>query len=204
MQPNPTHPALVGDLAPEFTLPSVQGQQISLSSYRDNCRVVLWFSRGFTCHFCRQFMRKIELGYKALTANQVEVLQVTPNLLETTRLYFDPTTQYPFICDPDKRLFAVYGLGDLGVLEAQKNTAVSFGTAFLKGDGIETVRASWIDVANKNFLRRLHHHALTAVEQGLFIIDKQGIIRYRQTYSPLDEIPSGEELLTMTLAVCEE
>jgi hypothetical protein len=72
------------------------------------------------------------------------------------------------------------------------------------GDGIETVRASWIDVANKNFLRRLHHHALTAVEQGLFIIDKQGIIRYRQTYSPLDEIPSGEELLTMTLAVCEE
>lgn len=197
-------PAAVGHLAPQFTLPSIQGQQITLTDYRQVRRIVLWFSRGFTCNFCRRYMQHIEDAYDTLAANEIEVIQVTPNLLETARLFFDQATPYPFVCDPDKRLYAVYGLGDLGVLEAQRNTVISFGSAFLSGNGMETVRASWLDTVNRNFLRRLHHHALTAVEQGLFIIDKQGIIRYRQVYGPLDTIPTGTDLLTIAQTVCAD
>jgi putative peptide zinc metalloprotease protein len=194
----------VGDFAPHFTLPAIQGGQVSLADYHGRSRIILWFSRGFTCNFCRHYMQSILNCYGEMVSHEIELLQVAPNLVETARLYFDPATPYPFICDPDKRLYAVYGLGDRGVLEAQKNTLVSFGTSFLKGEGPETVRASWLDVMNRNFLRRLHHHALTAVEQGIFIIDKQGIIRYRQIYDPLATIPTGEKLLTLTLAVCND
>lgn len=40
------------------------------------------------------------------------------------------------------------------------------------------------------------------MEQGVFIIDKKGIIRYRQVYDPMTAIPTGADLLMLTQAVC--
>lgn len=194
--------AAVGQAAPPFTLLSVQGQQISLANYRTERNVILWFSRGFTCNFCRGYMQNIISPYRELVAHEIEVIQVAPNLLETARLHFKQAPPYPFVCDPDKRLYAVYGLGDRGALAATRNTFVSFSQAFAKGEGAATVQASWLDVMNRNFIRRLHHHALTAVDQGIFIIDKQGIIRYRENYGAIDPIPNGEKLLSLVEALC--
>ncbi len=193
----------VGQKAPDFSLPSIQGETVSLSDYRNQRNVLLWFSRGFTCNFCRGHMENIASGYSMLSKNGVEMIQMAPNLMETAQRYFEPKMpRYPFICDPDKRLFAVYGLGDSGSIEATRNTFVSFSTAFRTGVGIETVRASWVDVMNRNFIRRLHHHALTAVSQGLFIIDKEGIIRYRLVISPIETIPEARELMSLVDALC--
>lgn len=147
-QDNQETVAVVGNHAPSFTLPAIQGGQISLADYYGRSRVILWFSRGFACNFCRRYMQLIIERYEDLVAQAIEVVQVNPNLLETSRLYFDLATPYPFVCDPDKRLYAVYGLGARGVLEAQKNTLISFGTAFVRGEGQETVKASWLDVMN--------------------------------------------------------
>jgi peroxiredoxin len=196
-------PAGVGQKAPDFSLPSIQGKTISLDDYRGKRNILLWFSRGFTCNFCRGHMENIAAGYDMLMENGVEIIQIAPNLLETAQRYFEPNMpRHPFICDPDKRLFAVYNLGDAGSLEATRNTVVSFSTAFMTGVGVETVRASWIDVMNRNFIRRLHHHALTAVAQGLFIIDKDAIIRYRLVISPVETIPAAQELMSLVDALC--
>jgi putative peptide zinc metalloprotease protein len=193
----------VGQKAPDFSLPSIQGNTISLDDYRGKRNILLWFSRGFTCNFCRGHMENIAAGYDMLMENGVEIIQIAPNLLETAQRYFEPNMpRHPFICDPDKRLFAVYNLGDAGSLEATRNTVVSFSTAFMTGVGVETVRASWIDVMNRNFIRRLHHHALTAVAQGLFIIDKDAIIRYRLVISPVETIPTAQELMSLVDALC--
>ena len=195
----------VGQKAPDFSLPTIQGETISLADYVGKRNVLLWFSRGFTCNFCRGHMKNIAAGYELLAESGVEIIQIAPNLLETAQRYFEPNMpQYPFICDPDKRLFAVYDLGDRGSLEATRNTLVSFSTAFATGVGVETVRASWIDVMNRNFIRRLHHHALTAVSQGLFIIDKAGKIRYRLVISPIETIPEAEELMSLVNALCPD
>jgi alkyl hydroperoxide reductase subunit AhpC len=59
-----------------------------------------------------------------------------------------------------------------------------------------------MDVMNRNFIRRLHHHALTAVAQGVFVIDKESIIRYRLVVGPIETIPSAEELLSLVEALC--
>lgn len=193
----------VGQKAPSFSLPSIQGETISLDDYNGNRNVLLWFSRGFTCNFCRGHMENIAAGYDMLMENGVEIIQIAPNLLETAQRYFEPNMpRHPFICDPDKRLYGVYELGDAGSLEATRNTIVSFSTAFMTGVGIETVRASWIDVMNRNFIRRLHHHALTAVAQGLFIIDKDSVIRYRLVISPVETIPTSQELMSLVTALC--
>lgn len=194
---------LLNQAAPDFELLSVGGKRISLQAYRGENNIILWFSRGFQCNFCRSYMENFTEGYEQLQANQTEVIQVAPNLYNSAQIYFSkrPPPRYPFICDPDKRLYAVYRLGDRGVLDATRNTAVTFSNALTTGEMLETMYGSWLDIANRNFLRRLHHHAFTAVEQGLFLIDRQGIIRHRQIVSPIEPVPTVSELLPLIHAL---
>src|SRR5262247_2485904 len=125
----------VGEAAPLFSLPTVRGPMVDLAAYRGRRNVVVWFSRGFTCPFCRVYTDSMRKGYEALLDAETEVIQVAPNLLDSARRYFaQAPLPYPFVCDPDKRLYAVYGLGDLGALEATKTAVVSFAHAFTHGD----------------------------------------------------------------------
>jgi peroxiredoxin len=202
MKELPATGTAVGQTAPDFELASVQGRPITLAHYRSQRNVILWFSRGFHCHFCRGNMARVSAGYEALISNEIELIQVAPNLLEGARIFFaDDMPIYPFVCDPDKQLFAVYGLGDEGVLKAARNTVVSLVDAARKGETEKSKRAMQLDAGNRTFLQKLHHHALTAVAQGIFIIDKQGVIRYQMKAGSLDAIPTADELLQLTLAL---
>src|SRR2546428_11385732 len=71
----------------------------------------------------------------------------------------------------------MYGLGDRGALDASRAAVVSFSRALASGDGGTWTRGAWLDVVNRNFVRRLHHHAMTALEQGVFVVDRRGLIR---------------------------
>jgi len=195
--------ALVGQEAPLFTLPSVQGGTVALASYRGLRNVILWFSRGFTCPFCRTYMDSVIQGYQTVLAADCEVIQIAPNLLESARTFFrQAVVPYPFICDPDKRLYAIYGLGDRGALEATKTALVSFAHAFKTGDNNAQFRGAFADVMNRNFIRRLHHHAATAFEQGLFFVDRDGVVRHRSVLGPIDSIPGGSALAELAQAHC--
>lgn len=187
----------LGESAPRFSLRSIQGETVQLESYEQKRHVLLWFSRGFQCPFCRSHMSVFEERYEALQASGFDIIQVAPNLFESARLFFrQDMPPFPFICDPDKMLYALYGLGDRGVMEASRNTFVSFTHAARQGEFRQTVRGSWLDVMNRNFLRRLHHHALTAMEQGLFLIDKALILRHRAIFGPIETIPSSADVVS--------
>jgi len=193
----------VGEPAPVFSLPSLNGALVDLASYRGRSNVVVWFSRGFTCPFCRVYTDGVRAGYDALRAADTEVIQIAPNLLESARRYFGASAlPYPFVCDPDKRLYAVYGLGDLRALEATRTAVVSFAHAFTHGDTVNQIRGAWLDVMNRNFLRRLHHHAMTAQEQGIFLVDKEGVIRHLAVVGPIDPVPDGGQLADLSLTYC--
>jgi peroxiredoxin len=198
----PSRPS-VGQTAPLFSLPSLSGSTVDLAGFRGRSNVVLWFSRGFTCPFCRVYTDGVRAGYGALQAADTEVIQVAPNLLESARRYFgESILPFPFVCDPDKRLYAVYGLGDLRALEATRTAVVSFAHAFTHGDAVNQIRGAWFDVMNRNFLRRLHHHAMTAHEQGIFLVDKEGVIRHLTIVGPIDPVPDGVELADLARTHC--
>ena len=198
-QPRP----VVGQQAPAFSLPSLRGSVVDLASYRGRCNVVVWFSRGFTCPFCRVYTDGMRAGYQDLRAADTEIIQVAPNLLDSARRFFaQAPLPFPFVCDPDKRLYAVYGLGNIGALEATKTAVVSFAHAFTHGDTTNQVRGAWFDVMNRNFVRRLHHHAMTAQEQGIFLIDKDGVIRSATVVGPIDPVPGGVELAELARQHC--
>jgi peroxiredoxin len=198
-----SEPPAVGQPAPLFSLTSVQGEPVELAAYRGRRNVVVWFSRGFTCPFCRVYMDGMREGYELLQAAGAEIIQVGPNLLQSARIFFGHSpTPYPFVCDPDKRLFAVYGLGDRGALETTRSAVVSFSYAFTHGDTGPQLRGAWLDVMNRNFVRRLHHHAMTAMEQGIFLVDRDGIIRHRSVVGPLDPVPGGDSLAELVRTHC--
>jgi signal transduction histidine kinase len=81
MPQDPLPPA-IGDAAPLFGLRSVQGPTVELAACRGRLNVVLWFSRGFTCPFCRAYMDGIGGGCRELLAIDTEVIQIAPNLLK--------------------------------------------------------------------------------------------------------------------------
>lgn len=56
----------VGDRAPVFALPSVRGPMVDLASYRERRNVIVWFSRGLTCPFCRIYTDGIRSNYEEL------------------------------------------------------------------------------------------------------------------------------------------
>jgi peroxiredoxin len=47
MDPDPSGEPAVGDLAPDFRLPTGDGHQIALSEYRGKAHVVLFFVRAY-------------------------------------------------------------------------------------------------------------------------------------------------------------
>jgi hypothetical protein len=57
---------------------------------------------------------------------------------------------------------------------------------------------------NRNFLRRLHHHAMTAVEQGVFLLDKEGRIRHISVVGPIDPVPTAARLGALVRRHCAE
>src|SRR5438128_12409266 len=75
----------VGEPAPLFALPSIQGATVDLAAYRGRLNVIVWLSRGFTCPFCLMYMDGIRAGYEQLLGTGTEVIQVAPNLLESAR-----------------------------------------------------------------------------------------------------------------------
>ena len=46
----------VGEPAPSFRLPTAQGAEIGLEDFRGNKNVVVWFTKGMACPFCRSQM----------------------------------------------------------------------------------------------------------------------------------------------------
>src|SRR6185295_6842753 len=141
---------------------------------------------------CRAYMDGISSGYRELLDTKTEVIQVAPNLLESARTFFrDAASPFPFLCDP-------------GALEATRTALVSFSHAFTHGDAGPQIRGAWLDVVNRNFLRRLHHHAMTAVEQGVFLLDKQGVIRHISVVGPIDPVPTAARLVELVAQHCAE
>ena len=53
----------VGEQGPSFRLPSAQGGEIGLEDFRDSKNVIVWFTKGMACMFCRAQMSQLARAY---------------------------------------------------------------------------------------------------------------------------------------------
>src|SRR5260370_1988133 len=77
----------VGQRAPSFRLPSGQGPEFGPDDYRGRRNLIVWFTKGMACPFCRQHMSQLARGYPAFQTLQTEILEVTTTTPKRARVY---------------------------------------------------------------------------------------------------------------------
>jgi len=101
----------VGDPAPPLRLPCAQGGEIDLQSYRGRALVIVWFTKGFSCPFCRQQMSQLARVAPKYRAVGAEVLVVSRTPAALGRRYAERfTLPLPYLCDEAGEVRRAWGL----------------------------------------------------------------------------------------------
>ena len=181
-QNNSVMAAVVGTRPPSFRLPSGLGAETGLEDYHSRCAVLVWFTKGIACPFCRRQMVQIGKLYPRLRDLGVEVLLVAPTRPEQARLYMRHfPVPYPYLCDPGYEVRRAWGL------EVRRSPG-----AFLRmARAARTLQQTDIpepeDVAIRPRLREVPV-LLTDEDAGMFLVDREGVVRWCETGAYVDTI----------------
>jgi peroxiredoxin len=182
----------VGQPAPSFRLPAGQGGEISPEDYRGRSHLVVWFTKGMACPFCRSQMSLFARDMDRLKAAGTEVIQVTPTKPERARFYVQNfRIPFPYLCDPDMSVHRAWGLG------MRSHSLLWYLQKFQAGSKIMPPPS---DLGDPKTLLTEFPTVLKDTDSGIFVLDRQGIIRYRSTGAYMSEqglrpMPSVDELL---------
>ena len=182
----------IGQTAPSFRLPSGQGTEVGPADYRDKKNLIVWFTKGFACPFCRQQMTQLVRGYPQFQRHDAEVLEIAITTPPRARVYLQKfQLPFPYLCDPDYRVHNEWKLasppyGPLHVVRTMwtgMTTTMPENDYFKGGPPMDEMR-----------------NVMRDDEMGFFIVDKQGVVRYAVAGSYIMEvgtrkIPSGAEIL---------
>jgi peroxiredoxin len=189
----------VGQVPPSFRLPTGQGPEIGPDDYRGRRSVIVWFTKGMGCPFCRQHMTQLVRSYPSFQALNAEIFEVTPTPLERARFYVRQfNIPFPYLCDPQRLVKRSWGL------EKRRHSLGWYARAFYAGmkldpppSGFGKVEPGFAEIPDM----------LADEDMGFYILDKNGVVRYSLSGSYIDgkaarHIPSNEEI-ARALQVCE-
>jgi peroxiredoxin len=181
----------VGHVAPSFRLPSGQGPEVGPEDYRGRHNVIVWFTKGMACAFCRTQMAQLRRGYSTLRDLNAEILQVTPTTPERARFYASRfPIPYPYLSDPDYRVRRAWGL------EVRSHSLAWYARTLVSGLRLPEPPTDFGKVPGSVS----EIPALLADEDmGFFILDRDGVVRYRLVgaYAGSEgtrPIPSNDEI----------
>jgi peroxiredoxin len=182
----------VGSPAPSFRLPTAQGGEVGLDDYRGRKNVVVWFTKGMGCPFCRSQMTQISRAYPEMQKLDGEVLEVTVSPVRRARIYAEKfQLPFPYLCDPDYEVRQKWGVA------SRSHGVGHYVSALVKGMRTPVPANDFGTFAPPlDELPRI----LSDDDMGFFIVDKQGIVRYATTGmyridSSGVSIPGNEEIL---------
>ena len=179
--------AYVGRTAPEFKLAAAHGGDIGPQDFRGSKHVVLWFSKGLFCPFCRRNMAQLALRYPELQALDAEILQVTHNTVDEARGYLKHyPMRFPYLCDAERTAHDRYGveLLQLRLGEFFASGAAAVTDFVTKGETTPSPMAYFRRYGRKD------------AAQAVFILDRDGIVRGEHRLGPSAPLPSASELIS--------
>jgi len=182
----------IGQRAPDFRLPSGKGGEVGPADYRGRSSLIVWFTKGMACPFCRTQMSQLARGYPQIKALGAEVLQVTPTTPERAR-FFAKNFSIPFqyLCDPDYEVHRQWGV------DVRSHSLAWYAKMFHAASKLEMPPPT--EIGNpKSTLRELPQ-MLADSDMGFFVLDRDGIVRYTLSGSYIDghgsrQIPTMEEI----------
>ncbi len=178
--------SFVGHAAPDFRIAAAQGGELGPQDFRGAKRLVLWFSKGLLCPFCRRNMAQLGLRYPEIQALEAEVLQVTHNTVEEARGYLKHyPMKFPYLCDAERIAHERYDVELLGVNVA--GYAASMGAVI--SDLVLRGQPSPPPIP---FFKR---YKGKDAAQAVFIVDREGIVRVEHRLGPNSPLPSASGLI---------
>lgn len=107
----PDHALKVGDTAPDFLLPDVDGRLVSSAELRERGPVVISFFRGDWCPFCTAALRALQTAMPALQSMNAHLLAITPDTRSFPR-EFQRNNRFGFtiLSDVDYGVSLSYGV----------------------------------------------------------------------------------------------
>jgi peroxiredoxin len=192
-QPQPQPHPRPGEKAPDFRLAAAGGGEIALSDFLGRKNLLMWFSKGLHCPFCRRSMARLSQAYAQFLALDAEVLQITHNTQEEAKLYFrNYKLATPYLCDPDRQVHLRYGIA----LEQQTISAVAANSVtsclMVTGDLLLHGQKSPLPVAP---IMRMG--ARFQSPQLVVAADRAGVVRHLWSIGPFDTLPTVAELLAV-------
>jgi len=101
----------VGELAPDFTLPSTMGEPISLSQFRGKQPVLLEFYAVDFSPVCAANLSARKADYRQLQALHVQLLGISANITFSQKMLADsPQLPYPLLSDSTLSVIKAYGV----------------------------------------------------------------------------------------------
>ncbi|MBC8162850.1 MAG: AhpC/TSA family protein [Roseiflexaceae bacterium] len=100
-----------GMIAPDFTLPDVRGEMVSLSDLRRSGPVVVTFYRGTWCPYCNLALRAYQHMLPDLQALGAQLVAVSPQIPdESLSMAEKNALEFPVVSDLDNTVARQYGL----------------------------------------------------------------------------------------------
>ena len=160
----------IGQKAPEFRLPSAQGPEVALADYRGRKNVIVWFTKGMACVFCRQHMTQLARLYPEIAKRDTEVLEITPSPVDRARMY---ATRYrlpfPYLCDTDDAVRRAWHL------EMRRHGPLWYAGGLLGG---LTEKKPATDFGNEGPSITDIPKLLRDEDMGFFVVDTRGVVRF--------------------------
>ena len=177
----------IGERAPGLRLPAAQGGEIGLEDFAHRRAVIVWFTKGMACAFCRQQMSQIARAYPRIRAHNAEVLEITTSTLARGELYARRfALPFPYLCDPDRRVHAAWGI------EKRVQGIGYYVKTLTSIPKMPPAPNDWGDF--KPALREVPG-LLADEDMGFFIVDRAGIVRYGLAGSYINEAAMGPRQL---------
>ena len=170
--------------APDFTLSLVESDRsVSLADYRGHRLLLLGMYRGLYCPFCRRAIARLGLAGDRLRPLGVETLAVVATTLDNARLYYRyHPTRTPIAVDPALVTHRAYGLPKIGatwdVVSAMRiNPNGELPDALPVWESTKALGR--LDGFNPTDADRDDGRRTWNQSVGEFLIDREGIIRWR-------------------------
>ena len=118
-------------VAPHFKLNDMYGREIDLNAYRDK-KVFIGFFRHAGCPFCNIRVHTLKKAHEELKAKGLEMIFFFESKLEVLKMstFHQEVSPIPLISDPEKKIYAAYGLENSGFKSAVSHLTSFVQTAF--------------------------------------------------------------------------
>ncbi len=103
--------AKIGSLAPDFKLSATNGQEISLSDFREKSNVIVFFIRETSCPQCHTHVSQLGRMYEQFREAGTEIIVILGEDVDKAKEYANGINlPFPILADPNREVYHLYEL----------------------------------------------------------------------------------------------